>query len=498
MAPMMIFTGAASAFVNNTAVVAILLPILLEFSRFQKVSPSKILMPVSFASMFGGVCTLIGTSTNILVGSIAVRHGHAPFEMFEFAKLGLIFFIVGSLYMLLIGIRLIPERRVSADLTTTYATRRYLTEIQVLSQAKSVGKRIPDSPLVKDLDVQVIAVTRNGRRLWTPMDDVVIEPGDVLKVKCDVSRIEGLQDRVGIRLLPATQWLRTDYEQTERVVVEAVVAPNSILDRATLKSIRFRQTFGAVVLAIGHRGQIIHERTESAVLRGGDTLLVEVAQEHLDDLIRHEAFVFVSRTGLPSYRRSKMLIALGIVAGVIGAAAYGFVPIVTAAIAGSMLMVMSGCLTLDEAYKAVDWKIIFLLAGVLTLGVALEKSGAAALLSYGLVSGSQYLGPVFVVSALYLLTSLLTEAMSNNATAALIAPIAIAAAETLQVDSRPFLMAVTFAASASFMTPVGYQTNTLIYGPGQYRFADFVRVGAPLNILFWILATILIPRFWPF
>jgi di/tricarboxylate transporter len=498
MVPILVFTGVASAFVNNTAVVAILLPILLEFSRFSRTSPSKILMPVSFASMFGGVCTLIGTSTNILVNSIAVRHGQSPFKMFEFTPLGVLFFVLGSVYMLFIGARLIPQRRISADLTTTYATRGYLTEIEVLPEAKSVGKLIPESPLVNELDLEVIAVIRNGRQLLAPIEYTSINAGDILKVKCDVQRIKGLQSRAGIRLLPATQWLRTDPRTADRVIVEAVVAPNSVLDRATLKSIRFDQTFGGIVLAIGHRGQIIHDRTETAILRGGDTLLVEVPQEHLDDLMRHDAFVFVSHTGLPSYRRSKMLIALIIIAGVIGVAACGWMPIVTTAIAGSVLMIVTGCLTLDEAYKAVDWKIIFLLAGVLTLGVALEKSGAATLLSAGLVSGAHHLGPVFVVSALYLLTSILTEAMSNNATAALLAPIAIAAAEALQVDSRPFLMAVTFAASASFMTPVGYQTNTLIYGPGQYRFADFVRVGGPLNVLFWIMATFLIPRFWAF
>jgi di/tricarboxylate transporter len=237
---------------------------------------------------------------------------------------------------------------------------------------------------------------------------------------------------------------------------------------------------------------------ENIRLSAGDALLLKVKRDHLDQLKHDRAFVIVSEVGLPEYRKRKMIPALLIIFGVVLAAALNVTPILVSAIAGGALLILTGCLDLEDVYQAIEWRIIFLLAGVLPLGIAMEKTGAALLISKGILSAVGAWGPVAIVAAFYLLTSLLTEAMSNNATAVLLAPIAIATAETLGVDSRPFLMAVTFAASASFMTPVGYQTNTLIYGPGQYRFADFLRVGTPLNILFWILATLLIPRFWPF
>lgn len=227
-------------------------------------------------------------------------------------------------------------------------------------------------------------------------------------------------------------------------------------------------------------------------------LLLKVQSDSLARLRDSPAFVMISDLGLPTFRTHKLLTALAIVAGVVSTAALNIVPIVVSAITGCVLLVLTGCLTMQEAYNAVEWRIIFLLAGVLTLGVALEKTGTALLLSNWLIATVGVWGPVALVSALYFVTSLLTEAMSNNATAALLAPIAIAAAQSMGLDPRPFLMAITFAASASFMTPVGYQTNTLIYGPGRYTFTDFLRVGTPLNILFWVLATLLIPVFWPF
>jgi len=253
-----------------------------------------------------------------------------------------------------------------------------------------------------------------------------------------------------------------------------------------------------MALAIRHRGEVMHEHLKTTPLQAGDVLLLEVRRENLDDLKERQAFVLVTEVGLPEFRKHKILPAIAIVSGVILTAALGIFPIVVGAIIGAVLLILAKCITLEEAYKAIDWKVIFLLAGVLTLGVALEKTGAASLISRLLIGSIGAWGPVAIVSVLYLLTSLLTEMMSNNATAALLAPIAIATADSLGLDARPFLMAVTYAASASFMTPVGYQTNTLIYGPGQYKYSDFLRIGTPLNILFWILATLLIPYFWPF
>ena len=494
----MLMIGAVSAFINNTAAVAIFLPIVLGVARDAKVSPSKLLMPLSFASMFGGVCTLIGTSTNILVSSIAERHGQPPFTMFEMTPLGVVMFGAGVLYMTTVGIRLIPDRRAAGDLTQTFGMGDYLTDIILLPEAQSVGLPLKDSPLVHDLDIDIIAVRREGRPLVVPAPDTILQAGDVLRVRCSVERVKQLQERVGVVLKPGIKWRDEDLQSSEAVLVEAVIAPGSPLEGKSLKQAGFRDNFGATVLAIRHRGQLLHEKLASTSLNAGDALLIEVKRDHLARLKRDQTFVVVSEVGFPEFRKQKIVPALLIIFGVVATATLNIFPIVVSAIIGAILLVLTGCITLDEAYKAVEWKVIFLLAGVLTLGIALEKTGAALLISSAITGTFGEWGPVAMVSAFYLLTSLLTEMMSNNATAALLAPIAIATAETLGVSPRPFLMAVTFAASASFMTPVGYQTNTLIYGPGQYKFADFLRVGTPLNMIFWVLASLLIPVFWPF
>lgn len=494
----MLLAGGLSAFINNTPVVAIFLPLLLGVARDLDVSPSKLLMPLSFASMFGGVCTLIGTSTNILVSAIAERHGQPAFGMFEFTPMGAIFFAAGILYMIFIGIRLIPDRRGKGDLTQTFGMGDYLIDVVLLPEAESVGKAVADSPLVKDLDLDILEVQREDRLIPVPTAATVLQANDVLRVRCEIKKIRQLQERKGIVLKPEVKWRDEELESEEAMLVEAVIAPNSLLDGKTLEDIRFRNYFRGTVLALRHRGATVHEKLESTILRAGDVLLVKIRRDHLLHLQEHEAFLVVSEVGLPTFRKSKALPAVAIVAGVVLAAAFNVVPIVSGAIAGSILMILTRCLDLEDAYKAIEWKVIFLLAGVLSLGAALEKTGAALQVSNALIAGVGSWGPTALLAVFFLVTMILTNVMSNNATAALLAPIALAASESLGLSSRPLLMTVTFAASLSFMTPVGYQTNTLIYGPGQYRFADFLRAGTLLNILFWVLAILLIPQFWPF
>jgi di/tricarboxylate transporter len=490
---LMLIIGFLSAVINNTAAVAIFLPVVLGIARETGVSAARLLMPLSFASMFGGVCTLLGTSTNILVSSIAERHGLAPFGMFEMSSLGLIFFGAGTLYMVLIGVRLIPERG-GAERSTVFGSGDYQIEIVLEPEARSVGKILAQSPLLQDLVIRGVEVFRKGELLKEAKDQLVLEAGDELKVRCDLENFRKLRARRGIALRHG----KGAAPGEEAVLVEAVVAPRSTLNGRSLKQARFESRYGLTALAVRHRGQVMREDLESMQLRAGDVLLFEVDREHLDEIREDRTFVLVSQVKFPIFRKSRMLTAIAIVTAVVLAASSGVIPIVAGAIVGCILMVLTRCITLEEAYAAINWQVIFLLAGVLTLGTALEKTGAAQLLGHYLVETLGSWGPVALVSGLYLATSLLTEMMSNNATAALLAPVAIAAAASLDIDSRPLLMAITFAASASFMTPVGYQTNTLIYGPGQFRYADFLRVGTPLNILFWILATIFIPQFWPF
>lgn len=491
---MMLLVGALSAFINNTAAVAIFLPVALAIAKDCKVGPGRLLMPLSFASMFGGVCTLVGTSTNILVSSIAERHGLAPIAMFEPTRLGLIFFGVGSLYLLLVGVRMIPNRVGNGERSLVFGSGEYQTEIVLEPNARSVGTVLAKSPLLKDLVIKGVDVFRAGSRLEEPADTLVLQAGDHLKVRCDLENFRKLKERRGIALRQHSGEAKSE----EAVLVEAVVAPGSTLDGRSLQQARFRSRYGLQALAIRHRNNVRRENLEDVQLKAGDVLLFEVEQHHLEQLREDKTFVLVSQVELPVFRKSRMLTAVAIVAGVVAAAASGYIPIVAGAIIGCILMVMTRCITLDEAYGSINWQVIFLLAGVLTLGTGLEKTGAARLLGGLMVETLGSLGPMALVSGIYLATSILTELMSNNATAALLAPIAIAAAESQGIDSRPLLMAITFAASASFMTPVGYQTNTLIYGPGQFRYADFLRVGTPLNIMFWLLATFLIPHYWPF
>jgi di/tricarboxylate transporter len=495
---MMVVIGGLSAFVNNTAVVAIFLPIVLGLARQLKVSPSKLLMPLSYSSMFGGACTLIGTSTNILVNSIAERRGMPPLGMFEFTGFGLLLFAAGILYMVFAEIRLIPDRRIEEDLSRDFLMDEYTIEIAIPERAKSIGANPQSSPLLRDLEFGTIQVYRKGDLLDLPQEQIVLQAGDMIRTRCSLENVQRLRERQAAELESPAQKAESEKAEEHSIFVEAVLAPNSPLAGRSLKEAGLDLLFGATAHAIRHGGHTTHSNLESTRLGVGDALLIETKPSLIGKLRSNGAFIVISELGVPIFRKGKMLTALLIVGSVIVSAAFGTVPIVVAAIAGSILLILTECITLEEAYKAIEWKVVFLLAGVLTLGTALEKTGAAGLIAATLVSSVGLLGPAALVSAFYLITSLLTETMSNNATVALLAPVAIITARSLNVDPHPFLMAVAFAASASFMTPVGYQTNTLIYGPGRYRFADYLKVGAPLNLLFWILASFFIPRFWPF
>lgn len=499
----MLMVGLVSAFINNTPVVAIFVPILAGAAAKSGHNLGRMLMPLSFASMFGGVCTLIGTSTNILVSGIAAENGYKPFSMFEMAPVGLIFFVSGTIYMLVFGIRMIPKREVSKELVKKFGMGDYLTEIILLHNAPSVGKKIKDSQLVRNLDIDILDIKRNGQQYFMPGPQMELMEGDVLMVRCNLEKIKVLKEREGILLKSDQKFKDKDIESDRAVLVEAVIAPNSQFEGKTVKQISFRHKYGATVLAIRHRGEIMHENVANTILRSGDTLLIEAERDKLDALRQLElqgrnTFLIVNEVGFEKFKRNKIAYVVGVIIAIIAVASLNILPIMVAALIGCIILVVTKCITMEEAYKAIDWKVIFLLAGAMSLGVALDRSGAAKLISGLLTSSVGHLGPIAIVSVLYLITTMMTEAMSNNASAVLLAPIALAAAVAMEVDPRPFLMAITFAASSSFMTPIGYQTNTMIYGAGNYKFMDFVKVGGPLNFIFWIIATITIPIFFPF
>ena len=505
---LMVGVGAVSAFINNTAAVAIMLPIVLGVSRRTGIAASKLLMPLSFASMFGGVCTLIGTSTNLLADQIIQEAGLPGISMFELAPLGLAFSVVGVIYMMTAGDWLIPDRGVPDDLAESFGLGDYLTDLALSSGSNAAGKTLLEVPEIRDLDIDVLEIRRgpDQRNVTLPLPDVELRSGDVLRVRGSLDALRALAAKDDYELLHSGRFREQDLEggdPDEKLedgamgLVEVVIPPGSGLEGSTLEESRFRNEYGATVLAIRHRGKLRRERIKSTRLIPGDTLLVEIKRERLPQLRASHDLVVVSNLEVRRLRQKRLLVAVGILVAVVASAASGLLPIVSAAVAGCLAMVLTRCLTLDEAYQAIDWKIIFLLGGVIGLGRALDTSGLAGAAAGLLVEHFAVFGPIVVLSGFYLLTSLLTEAMSNNATVVLLAPIAIGTAGALGVDPRPFMIAVTVAASASFMTPVGYQTNTLIYGPGRYRFSDFVKVGGPLNVLFWILATVLIPLIWP-
>jgi di/tricarboxylate transporter len=500
---MMLLIAFASAFINNTPIVAIMIPVMLQIASSAGISPGKVLIPVSFASIFGGTCSLIGTSTNILVSGIVERYQLEPISMFQMTPMGLIFLAAGIIYMILIGIKLLPDRNEQKDLNQKFGLRDYLMEIVLLENASSVGARIMDSPLVKELEMDILEIRRNGSRFTVPPGDFILYANDILKIRCNIEKLRQLKDRVKIELKPSIMIGEDDFKGLNTSLVEFVVVPNSEFSGKTLRQLDFRRKYRAIPLAIRHREEILHEHLHDVPLQAGDVLLAEVKSHYVDNLKNVEKqqrspFIILSEEGLISFDRRTFWISFGIITGVIVMATLELIPIMMGTILGSALLVLTNCLKMKELYEAIHWRVIFLLAGALSLGVAMENSGLdqhiADLISDNLGS----LGPVAVVSGLYLATSLLTETMSNNATAALLTPIAIATAERMGVSYVPMVMAVTFAASASFMTPVGYQTNTMIYTAGQYRFMDFVRIGFWLNLLFWILATLLIPLIFPF
>ena len=493
---LMVGVGVLSSFLNNTAAVAILIPVVIVVARRADTSPSKLLMPLSFASMFGGMCTVLGTSTNILASAISEQAGLGAFGMFEFTKLGVIFFAVGVTYMMTVGRKLVPDHRGRGDLTTSFGLGDYLTDLILQADSKSVGKALESAPLVKDLGIEVLQI-RRGEDTLRPTPDTVLCENDVLRIQGNLRTINELKDRAGVAFGMSVKWRDEDLQSTDTRLVEAVVGPSSPLAGKSLAESRLRENFGASVLAVRQHGTLRHSEFENITLMPGDALLIDVPNDQIEHLTEQRVFLVVSRAGIPRFNWPKAAKALAIVVSVVVVAATGLLPIVAAAATGALAMVLSRCISTDEAYGAIEWNVLFLLAGMLSLGAAMEKTGASTMLAEGMVNAVGGFGPIALLAAFFGATMLLTEVMSNNATVALLLPIAITTAHSIDANPRTFMFAVVFAASSSFMTPVGYQTNTMIYGPGQYRFVDFVRVGAPLNLIFWILGVLLIPWFWP-
>jgi di/tricarboxylate transporter len=488
-----------SGFINNTAAVAILLPMVTDIAERGGTSPSKLLLPLSYASMFGGMLTLIGTSTNILASNVYARlTDGSGFSMFEFTELGLVVALVGAAYLLTLGRYLTPERiKPRQDLTEEFEMGDYLTEVLVRGDSPLVGRQIQEALAETDLDVDVLQLIRNGDVFLEPLGPKVIQTGDVFAVRTDRRTLVQLLDTEGLDLVPVTvDEAELEAGQTGQNLVEVVVAPGSALVGESLASASFRQRYDATVLALRRGGELIRRRMDNIPLRVGDTLLVQAAAESVERLDNNRDFIVAQEIERHYFRESKIPVAVGIVAAVVALAALDVVPIVVSALAGALAMVLTGCLRSTEIYDAVHWDVIFLLAGVIPLGIAMETSGAAALLASAVVSTATFLPLIGVLAVFYLATALLTNVISNNASVVLMIPVAIDAARALGANVFSFVIAVTFAASTAFMTPVGYQTNLFVYGPGGYKFTDYVRVGAPLQLVLAAVTTVGIAAFY--
>lgn len=489
--------AALSAFLINTAVVAIFIPVAMVLARSRKTTPSRVLMPLSFASQFGGVCTLIGTSTNLMVNSIGVERGLAPFGFFEFLPLGLAMTGAGMIYLATVGRILLPVRKAEEEQVDRFRLADYLAQAEVQEKSPLAGQTWERGKLKRETQLELTNLFRDGKAVSRPRR-TVIRSGDVLLLHGNIEQILQMESRYGLKIMKEARVKDHELSSHDMKLTEVVIPPGSNLIGRTLEKAAFFHRHGLSILAIQRRNRTMRESLADISLKENDTVLL---LGHKDDLahIMNSPNVIVTNELTELYvRKDRAIMAVAALSLVVILSTLSILPIMLAAIIGAVAMVVTRCLTVEEAYTAIDWKIIFLLGGLLPLGLALEQSGAAAWIVNNLLEPIGGAGPVVLLALVYIVTAVLTEVMSNVATAAILAPIAFAAAVAANIDPRPFLVAITFAASTSFTTPIGYQTNTMIYTPGGYRFTDFFRVGLPLNIVFVVLSILLIPLIWPF
>ncbi|MEZ6128446.1 MAG: SLC13 family permease [Planctomycetaceae bacterium] len=487
-----------SAFLNNTPIVAMFVPVVIDWCRRNKVSPSRLLIPLSFLAILGGTCTLIGTSTNLVVNGLMIESGLPGMSLFEIGKVGLPYAIIGVIYLLVIGRPLLPERKELLE-QLGETRKEYLTEMRVLPGCRLAGQSVENAGLRQLPGLFLIEIDRNGSVLTPVGPDDLIQAEDRLIFTGIVSSIIELEKIPGLVPVADPDFESMPGKLKNRRMCEAVVSENSPLIGKTIRAAEFRATYGAAVIAVQRGGKRVEKKIGDIQLRPGDTLLLQV-RPHFSRAYRHDpAFYLISDVDdWRPVRRDRAWVALVLFVILITLMTTGVVETVVAASAIAFLMVALGCISSGDARRSVEWQVLITIAAAFGVGAALENSGAATVVAQSLVESTQAWGPVAALAVIYLIGSIMTELITNNAAAVLIFPFCLETARISNVDSRPFLMALVLSASASFMTPIGYQTNMMVYGPGGYRFGDFMKVGAPLNLILWIVAVVLIPYFWPF
>ena len=493
-----------SGFINNTAAVAIFIPLGIDLCQRFRISPTKVLLPLSYAAIFGGTLTLIGTSTNLVVSSIMEEMNMAPFSMFEFTKLGLIFLVLGTLYNMIISKWFMPSRSIISSLTRKYHMGSFLTEFKVGEDSPLIGNAYKDLDISQKYNLQVYKIIRDSKNIRFNLQNIIIREGDIFLVHINVKDMLKFKDEMKVLLLTDVKMNVAELTGKNHVIVEGLVSQQSALIGKTLQEFDFRNRYGSFVLAIKRQRELLRDKIAHIRLKFSDTLLIMVPKERLEILRTSNNLIVLEELDIHLRYERYWWFSILVIPAVMLLAAFGVIPIVKAAILGAILLLVMRTLSIQDAYESISWSVIFLIASLVPMGIAIQKTNldevtGNLIIGIGtLIGGGEGLDPVIILAVLYGVTFILSAFISNAAVAVMLTPIGIMLATILNVDPRPFLVAICFGASCSFMTPMGYQTNMMVFAPGQYRLKDFFQMGIPLTLVFWITAVYWIPRFWAF
>ncbi len=492
-------SGPIAGIINNTPVVAIFIPMVSNIARKMKTSPSKLMIPLTYASMMGGTLTLIGSSTNLLASDISARLLDHPIAFFEFTGVGAVILVCGSLYLVTLGRYLTPERiDPEEDLPSEYEMGEFLTELTLHEKSDFVGRSVGETFEELDIDLDLVQIVRSEEQFMEPLQVKTLREDDRLIVRTSRNNLMEILTMEGVRIHSRSRVTESQLEEPVKgqTVIQTVIPTGSFLEDQTLKEVNFQRRYSATVLAIRRGEELTHTRMEEITIRAGDVLLLLVTENTLDRLRQNRNFIVEEEIRPSQFRRSKIPLVVGILLGVVLLAAIDVVSIVISALGGVLAMVATGCIKPNDLHEAVDWEVVFLLAGLIPLGVAMEKTGAAQFLAASMLGWTSGWPPLVVLGFFYLFTAAMTNLIHKNASVVLVIPIAVDAATQLGLAPFPFLVAVMLAASTAFLTPVGNHTNLMVYGPGGYRFSDFLRVGAPLQLLLAVVTPWAITWFW--
>ena len=499
-----------SGFINNTASVAIFIPLATNLCQKFKISPSKLLLPLSYAAIFGGTLTLIGTSTNLVVSSFMEEHvsnvypdGISPFSMFEFTKLGIIFLIVGIFYVLFASKWLLHSRAIISSLTRKYHLGPFFTEFKVGPDSPLVGNAIKDQEISKQYELEIYMIIRDKKRIRKGLNSIIIQENDILMAHVAVNKMMKFSEEMNMLLLSDVKMTQKELTGKNHVIVEAIVSQYSNMIGQTFKSYNFRNMFDGIVLAVRRQRETLREKIGKIILRFSDTLLILIPKGKLEDLRNSSDLIVLEELKITLKYERYWWLSILVIPVIMGLASFGIVPIMKGALLGVIILLVLKSISIHDVYESLNLQVIFLIAALLPIGHAITTTGTDKLLAdfiYSISNNIENSNFKFriLVGVIYLLSMVLSAFISNTAIGVVMTPIAISISEIFMVDPRPFLVAVCFGASASFLTPMGYQTNLMVFGPGRYKFIDFIKAGLPLSIIYWMLAFYFIPIFWPF